>query len=339
MTTRISALLCLLCAILSASTTFSGEDCLVTPSSWPPNAYELLRVTLRFTSDDLEPRAVYCDLRLPSGRTIGTYATDIDENGVGIFSFATTTLSHYDEEGIFLLDNLRILTPDGFASIPGAYATQEYTIGQFRPICQSTLLSRDNGLLVNLGEYTATIGFTCPSKSTSLPEFLFRENTVFDGYAIGIDTLLEDISFDEIPARLFNTPTYRGYDATETAKTYLLTQGDGDKNLDPDESLVLQAGIQWNGNDFGTDSPEDFIYLILFYHDANQDFVDTDAVVVHPFDTNANLQLTKSELDGGQELWINGKTSPQFLLEAIDLCDATTYEYDYYTDRYYPYYP
>lgn len=334
----------LLAALSLHAAIISGTDTLQRPALWPPDTYESLCVTIDFEiSQELSlehPRAAYCDLILPNGRVLGTYTAQLGTPTAHAaeFLFDGGILRSYDEEGTYTLRNFRLLTDNGFAPLEGEYTTAAYPLDLFPPICQSTLLSHQNGVEValNADRTAATLSFFCPENSAVLPSFFYRDDCEFDGFAVAIDSRLDGYAFPDSQRGLFSTRTYTALDVSSQLFRQLTESGNRDGQFNPGETLQVTFPIQASTSAASAETAQENLYLLLFYHCVSDRQEATGAVVLHPLDENQDLHLSREELDKGRDRWNDGEFTPGFLLEAIELCEALTYEYDYVTERFYP---
>ena len=334
-----SLLLLCLCPLLAAIT-FQGTDQLVEPALWPPDTWETLSITLLLSPPPEDALFLYGTLRLPDGQEAGRFAAPVDEEGRACFSFHGGNLRQYEQEGSYSLGDFRLLTSQGFREVEGTYATASYAPALFRPLCQSTLLTRQHGLVFSLGEGEATLQFSCPPDSAILPAFFYQEDCVFDGFAVGLDYQCTSHLFPADAQGLFLASTYAGLDLSAQAFDCLWTTGDQNGDFSPGETLTLTFPLEENPVPQEEGLPvEDALSLLLFYHCLSDRLEETGLVALHPFDENQDLQISQTELDQGRALWEAGKTTSAFLLEAIPLGNALAYGYDTSSGHYYPLLP
>lgn len=321
----------------AVAATFTASERPVHPATWPPGAYDTLEVVFRLHDAPSNARALYCDLHLPDTRNVGTFSTPITPDGTAAFLFDGGFLRSYEQEGALLLDKLRILTDTGFLPLPGSHATGDFIPGMFRPSCQSTLLTAKNGIRATISDGELSVLFTCPEGSDVLPEFFYRDDCCFDGFAVAIDKRATGIGFSPEAEGFFSTDTYIALDASSQGFQYLTETGDRDGNLSPGETLQLAVPVVKTPSPEPPAQPqEEFVSLLLFYHCVSDRQDETGAIRIHPFDLNRDIHLSQEELDYGRGLWEANETDHQALLEAVEICGAVAYEYDYYTNHYYP---
>ncbi len=334
-------LVCLLtacaCFALRAVELGVSSDEPVSPAVWPPGCYEYLQVTVTLSDAPSDALLLYCEACRPDGVAIGRYSTQVSETGTAVFRLDGGVLRGQDQEGAYLLQDFRLLTSSGFQSIPGTVTTKSYSPEVFRPQCQSTLLTIQNGLVVTLEDDTATLEFTCPQDSQVLPDFFYQEDCVFDGFAVALDNRVDSIYFPTGSDGLFSTAAYTGLDVSQTLLEQLWEIGDKNGDYSPGETLTISVSVEKNPLP-SADSmePTEGFFLLLFYHCLSQRLEDIAALKCHPFDTNQDLCLTKAELDAGRALWQDSEVTHAFLLGAVDLCDALAYGYDAFSECFYP---
>ncbi|MGN0866785.1 MAG: hypothetical protein ACI4SG_03800 [Oligosphaeraceae bacterium] len=332
-------LLCL-CPLLPALT-FQGMEQLEDPALWPPDTWETLSITLVLSPPPEDALFLYGTLTLPEGQEAGRYGAAVDEEGRACFSLNGGNLRSYEQEGCYRLGEFRLLTARGFEELEGTYVTASYAPALFRPLCQSTLLTWQNGVEVSLGAGDATLRFTCPPDSQLLPAFFYQEDCVFDGFAVGLDYQCTTHLLPADAPGLFLAPTYAGMDLSSQGFDSLWTIGDRNGDFSPGETLSLTFPLEENpvGEEEEGIPVEEALSLILFYHRLSDRLEETGLVALHPFDEDQDLQLSQTELDQGRALWEAGEVASPFLLEAIPLGNALAYGYDTGTGHYYPLLP
>ncbi len=336
-------LLCLLLLCLPSllpALTLQGTDQLENPALWPPNTWETLSITLSLPSPPEDALFLYGTLILPEGQEAGLYWAPVDGEGRACFALDGGNLRRYEQEGSYRLEKFRLLTSRGFQEWEGTYVTASYAPTLFRPLCQSTLLTRQNGVEVSLGEGEATLSFTCPPDSHLLPSFFYQEDCVFDGFAVGLDYQCTSHLLPADASELFLAPTYAGLDLSDQVFQALWTTGDKNGDFSPGETLSLTFPLEENPlpQEEGM-AVEDALSLLLFYHCLSDRLEETGLMALHPFDENQDLQLTQEELDQGRLLWEAGDATSPLLLEAIPLANALAYGYDSFSEHYYPILP
>ena len=317
-----------------------GTEALETPALWPPDTWESLAITLTLSPLPEECLYLYGTLLLPDGQEAGLFSTPVSSTGEARLLLDGGRLRAYGQEGAYTLASFRLLTSQGFQELEGAYTTKDYTPTLFRPQCQSTLLTRRNGVEFSFHEGGASLSFTCPPDSTLLPEFFYQEDCVFDGFAVGLDYLCTSHLLPTDAPGLFLTPTYAGLDLSQEGFQALWNTGDKNGDFSPGETLSLSFPLEENLIPDEESLPvEDSLCLILFYHCLSHQMEETGMLAYHPFDTNQDLQISQEELDEGRVLWNTGEADSPLLLEAIGLCGALAYGYDAPSGRFFPIYP
>lgn len=325
------------CLALRAVELGVSSDAPVSSAVWPPGCYEYLQVTVPLSDAPADALLLDCQVCRPDGVALGRYSAQVSESGTAVFRLDGGVLRGHGQEGAWLLRDFRLLTAPGFQTVPGTISTKSYSPQVFRPRCQSTLLTVQNGLRVTLEDSTATLEFTCPPDSDVLPGFFYQEDCVFDGFAVALDKRVDSLRFPADATGLFSTAAYTGLDVSRTLLEQLWEIGDRNGDYSPGETLVVSVPVEANPLP-SADSmdPSEGFFLLLFYHCLGQRLEDIAVLKCHPFDTNQDLSLTKAELDAGRALWQNCDATHELLLGAVDLCDALAYGYDAFSECFYP---